>query len=719
MTSTRDVAIALAGHGYWPIPLRYKTKKPTSAVWQNVRLRGADLEAAFPHDEQLNIGVLTGLESAPGMFMICIDVDLEDLTLIGRIHLALGKPKLPAKRGKKGITFFARVEEQMRKKLFKREDDKGKLLGQVEILGFGQQTVVPPSLHPETHNHYEWITSWGDPLEDTPVELLPLISKPMIDEIKLATEKPDATFFNINTMDWLGPSGGGTVHDALLAAIATMVQRKWTRDEISERCGRAVRNMLQTNDYADRWDWDVFNDVLTKMTEGAVKKGFDKSGPMKRSRIDMQNESVDAVISEFGGADKIGIIDGLFRVYSDGWWQERSNDSLMRLVTQHPRNWDWASSGDVKAIVTKVQYAAPVRHRTGNIDRVMTRSGPLDLQTNQIVGADPDDLLTYMLPFDFDPNAKAPRYDKFVRDVFSYDGASAADITKAVHTFEEYAGLTFVPDTSYQHAMVLEGPPATGKSTLLRLLEAMHAPTSRTSLDLFDLRSERTLVALAGRLVAFTFEISPDEFVPADIFKQLADGSTISVRLLYAEKFDVRMTARMMIACNEMFKYKDSSGAMERRMLLLRSRPTVPVGKRRRRLLEELLPEAPGIFNRWIAGLKRLREHNHFTTPSYMKKELDHAAEASDPVLRWLHERTFEGMRQLDKTIEVPDHDGTPSSQLYMDFKDFLQDRGHKLMTDVTWGTRISQRGYPSVMKRTKSGIHRMRNLKLVQKGGF
>lgn len=718
MSSVRDVAMALAAYGYWPIPLRYKSKQPTAKSWQNQRLRDDFLSEAFPIDEQQGIGVLLGVECHPTQFLMCVDIDLEDLTLIGRIHEALGQPRLPAKRGKKGITFFVRVEEQMRKRLFKRENDGGELEGQVEILGYGQQTVLPPSLHPDTHNHYEWVTSWGDPLEETPVEALPLMTTWMMDEIGLATIKPESKFFDLNIMSWLGPSGGGTVHDTLLAAIGVMVQRKWPRDAISERCGRAVRNMLRNCEFADQWDWDVFNDVLSKMTEGAVKKGFDKGASKRASRSDLQNEAVNAAISEFGGVDKIGLIDGLFRVYSDGWWQEWNTDRLMRLVTQHPRNWDWITAADAKAVVQKIQYAAQVRHRRP-VDRVMTRSGPLDMQTNMIVNPDPEDLFTYILPFDYDPEAKCPTYDKFMRQLFSYEGAAEGDIRRAIHTFEEYAGLTFVPDTSFQKALILQGPPQTGKSTLLRLMEAMHAPTSRASLDLFELRSERTLVSLAGRLVSFTFEISPDEFVPADVFKQLADGSTMAVRLLYAEKYDVRMMVRMVIACNEMFRYRDSSGAMERRMLILRTRPTIQEGRRNRALLGELIGEAPGIFNRWMEGLRRLRRQDHFTAPRYMKEELETAAEASDPVLRWLHDRTHEGMALIDRGYEVPEHEGTLSTELYLDFKEWLADRGHKPMTDVSWGTRVSQRGYPSIMRRVKTGVIRMRQLKLVRHGSF
>ena len=179
------------------------------------------------------------------------------------------------------------------------------------------------------------------------------------------------------------------------------------------------------------------------------------------------------------------------------------------------------------------------------------------------------------------------------------------------------------------------------------------------------------------------------------------------------------MTVRMVIACNEMFKYRDSSGAMERRMIILKTRDQVHEKEQDRDLANKLLAESSGIFNRFVAGLIRLRERKHFEPPRYTADALDYAAEASDPVLRWVRERTYQGMTHIDPSYTVPTNlpEDTLTSLLYADFKEWLANHGHRPMTDQSWGTRLGKRGYPSLPKRTPSGVLRVRKLNLINMG--
>src|SRR5262249_8709225 len=80
-------------------------------------------------------------------------------------------PVVVAKRGRKGLTVFYRCEEQLQKRNYRTADKDG--LG--DFLGHGSQTVLPPSIHPDTGKPYEWPTTAT--LLNTPLAALPLFTR--------------------------------------------------------------------------------------------------------------------------------------------------------------------------------------------------------------------------------------------------------------------------------------------------------------------------------------------------------------------------------------------------------------------------------------------------------------------------------------------------------------------------------------------------------------
>lgn len=140
--------------GFDVIPL--KSKVPITSSWVTRHHEGV----SYPN---CNIGLKTGKYSG----VICIDIDTEDPELIKKIT-ALLPPVYCGKRGSKKRThnYF-----------FKYNGEKNeKIPGVIEILSTGNQTVLPPSWHPDGHP-YEWVNKHIteidlDHLPDMPKELM-------------------------------------------------------------------------------------------------------------------------------------------------------------------------------------------------------------------------------------------------------------------------------------------------------------------------------------------------------------------------------------------------------------------------------------------------------------------------------------------------------------------------------------------------------------------
>ena len=104
--------------------------------------------------QKSNIGLLCGSPSG----VICIDIDTPDPE-VQKIILD-NLPETPVmKKGKKGVNFFYRHNGEStvnyKNPLLKKDN-------LFELISTGRQTVLPPSIHPDTNQAYEWCDREGN-----------------------------------------------------------------------------------------------------------------------------------------------------------------------------------------------------------------------------------------------------------------------------------------------------------------------------------------------------------------------------------------------------------------------------------------------------------------------------------------------------------------------------------------------------------------------------
>jgi hypothetical protein len=113
-----------------------------------------------------------------GVVAIDVDTDADDL----RSALAGVLPfSTVQKRGAKGFTAFYRASKAVKSAAFNVNGERV-----LDLLAHGKQTVVPPTLHPDTGRAYEWLTS--DTLETTEPHDLPELPDDIAEQIAQALE---------------------------------------------------------------------------------------------------------------------------------------------------------------------------------------------------------------------------------------------------------------------------------------------------------------------------------------------------------------------------------------------------------------------------------------------------------------------------------------------------------------------------------------------------
>ena len=139
------------------------------------------IEAWMNKYPKSNIGLLMGTKLEDATHLGALDIDNDNYAALGKA--VLHNP--PCGRiGKKGAVYFVRFTPE----LFQQFIDKNKRyhpgkftvsgehdsqLGQVaEFLIYRQLCVIPPSIHPDTKQRYQWL---GKPLHEMDFTQLPLI----------------------------------------------------------------------------------------------------------------------------------------------------------------------------------------------------------------------------------------------------------------------------------------------------------------------------------------------------------------------------------------------------------------------------------------------------------------------------------------------------------------------------------------------------------------
>jgi hypothetical protein len=129
-------------------------------------------------------GICLALGSAsapPGKILVAVDIDTDVPAEVVAIRSALpGSPV--AKRGAKGETQFYLANPCVENTAFN-DADKRRML---DLLAHGRQTVMPPSIHPDTRQPYRWVTP--DALDHFPVADLPVLPDDVVERLAKALE---------------------------------------------------------------------------------------------------------------------------------------------------------------------------------------------------------------------------------------------------------------------------------------------------------------------------------------------------------------------------------------------------------------------------------------------------------------------------------------------------------------------------------------------------
>jgi putative DNA primase/helicase len=245
---------------------------------------------------------------------------------------------------------------------------------------------------------------------------------------------------------------------------------------------------------------------------------------------------------------------------------------------------------------------------------LVCRNGLLELETAKLWDHDPRLFCLNSVDFDFNPRAQAPRWQRFLGEVWPGD-------EEAVATLQEFFGLWLTDETKYQKACGLIGPPRSGKGTIGRVLKGLLGSTNYTAVSLQSLGGEFGMEHLIGKKLALVPDVKLDGRMNVTVVMErlltIIGEDEQSINRKNKSFWEGRLGIRWLILGNDVPKFRgtDEAGALATRMVML-SMDQDFYGREDFDLTEKLLAERVGILNWAMEGWRRLRGRGRFVQPA-------------------------------------------------------------------------------------------------------
>jgi putative DNA primase/helicase len=275
---------------------------------------------------------------------------------------------------------------------------------------------------------------------------------------------------------------------------------------------------------------------------------------------------------------------------------------------------------------------------------------------------DPDFGHRYVLPYDYDPEAKAPRFEAFLAETVGDENS--------IKVIYEYMGYTLLgKHLSLESALILLGEGRNGKSVLIKTLTKFVGEDNTSYVELQDLGNSNRVVMIDGKLLNVGSDSSDKNFDPSQ-FKRAISGEPILGRQLYKNAYIIKDIPKFVFAMNNLpFSQGDTSFGLLRRMKIIQYDKIIAEDKIDRDLDKKLEAELPGILNLAIEGARRLIKQNGFTSSKAISKAVKSYEDDINMVKRFIGD------------LSMTHHASTRTSnqQLYAIFSEWCKEEGIKV----------------------------------------
>jgi putative DNA primase/helicase len=578
-----------------------------------------------------NIGIATGNKS--GIIVLDIDPRNGGNKSLKRLKKELGP--LPD-------TVTARTGGGGRHLIFKyppfavRKDTSGKKFGNgVDILSDGCIMVAPPSHH-ASGERYRWRK--GKSYRDLTPAKLP---EAWLDRLRGNGSAESSKNISSVQSDGLVPEGQRNNH---LFSVAGILQRGGV-SPAALTAALIEENKAKCSPPLDRSEVDRIVSSITKYPPAPIGEGSDDAERLMRLVLERNFSRGKHLMlcpdSRFWHYDE-----RLWRPVQDQWVSRK----ILETIEANPVKKQNTASlmGQVLAVL-KAKVAVrddvlgfvadpPPIINCANGEIWIAEDGSVDLRSHR-----PDSHLRHCLQVDFDPEAKCPKYDRAIEEIF----ASADDPVDLIRHWNEFVGYVIQPRRHIPTIMILLGGGDNGKTVLIRTVIRLLGMPLVEAQRVENLEKNRfAMGSLFGKQLYVDDDVRAGARLPDGILKTISEAKEVTGECKYKSPFNFTVRTVPVLLCNNIPSLADLSYGMMRRLQVVPFNRTFTGDDKDTTLFDRIWTgELSGVLNRALRGYQRLLARNsNFKLPAAVNQATASWLARANPLPAFIAEGCVKGV---------------------------------------------------------------------------
>jgi len=637
-------------------------------------------EKEFPNH---NIGICLG----PASNIEAVDFDMHygAYEEIGNF-LSSYLPDTPlVKKGRKGWTRFYKYSGRP-SKCWNKDNQR-----MVDFLSKGRQTVVPPSIHPETGAKYTWLAA--DAIDINIVDL-PTVPAGFFDICEQLAGKDYKQVLNMKEgrHDKIIGYGFATIesHENFDDFVKSLI-------EYDKKINEFNQYFLDKKYFKSKSQMDAAKEIAKKVEKCVMRSKEKKHGIVgwkvgkliPITDIDMAIEMTtgfcDVIIEEKTNKvikvpDYTGLANylhanqvyrctpGVDLVFRGGFWQaigeKEKHNLILKLnkminVPSHFRN--YVTSMDARCFDPDYNRAHAGFINVGN--------GIFNIEKDEIIPHSPKFNFRYKSNVIYDKSAKTDDWNKFLNEIMDGDFERMACLQQMVG-YILLGGEPFL-----QKAFVLLGEGRNGKSVFLKVLKELLGRDACSFLSLRSFSEKFETVSLDGKIANISSDEGDDFKVSTGAFKLAVAGEPLVVQQKGKPAYTIDVNARFIFSCNRMPFFGDRSHALMDRLIIIPFNRTFSEQEKDPFIDKKLIKELPGILNWAIDGAKEVLKNKAILIARESVASKEEMIEDTDPLSVW-----------VDENLELV---GVENSELgrslYEHYKECMREDNNKPLTRISF----------------------------------
>jgi len=323
-------------------------------------------------------------------------------------------------------------------------------------------------------------------------------------------------------------------------------------------------------------------------------------------------------------------------------------------------------------------------------DLIACKNGTLHLPTGELRPAEKSDMMTRLVPYNYDPDANSEHWAPFLDTITGGDAELKRFLWRAV-------GYSLTGHVREHCLFFLYGSGRNGKSTFVETISRILGQYSMTAdsatLMVKDVKSQirSDLARLKeARLVAME-ETQKGARVDEGVVKWLTGGTSVVARPLYAAEIEFEPQWKFWVCGNHKPNIQGVDDGIWRRWRLIPFTQQIAEDAVDKRLQEKLMAEAPGILAWAVEGAKQWYRHG-LAEPEKIIDAVNEYRDEMDVIGHFLRSET------------VIDNGGfLTANEIYERFKVWAKRTGSYPLSQKTLGIELKQRGLEH--KKTNTGM--------------